>query len=82
MSKKQTTITHPVAYRGFILVPRKDGFDLIDPDTGRWAHFPTQRFAKWSATFLTNISNRFAEHAPLPADKIPPVQEAEHVHRA
>lgn len=82
MSKKQTAITRPVAYRGFIVVPRKEGFDLVDPGTGRWAHFPTQRFAKWSATFVSNISNRFAEHPPLPADKIPHVQEADHVHRA
>jgi len=76
MSKKQTAITRPTAYRGFIITPTKTGgFDLIDPATGRWAHFETQRFAKWSSTFMTNINGRFAEHPPLPANKIPRVKE-------
>lgn len=72
---KTNAITKPVMYRGFIVVPHKDGFDLVDPATGRWAHFETQRFAKWSATFISNINGRFAEHPPLPVRKIPHVEE-------
>lgn len=71
----KTTITKPVMYRQFILAPnKKGGFDLIDPATGRWAHFETQRFAKWSSTFMTNINDRFAQNAALPASKIPHVE--------
>lgn len=63
---KTSAITKPVMYRQFIITPnKKGGFDLIDPATGRWAHFETQRFAKWSSSFLTNINERFASHTPL-----------------
>jgi hypothetical protein len=70
-----TKITKPVRYRNFIISPRNQGFDLIDPATGRWAHFDTQRFAKWSASFISNISTRMVQHPPLPADKIPRAEE-------
>lgn len=71
----KTTITKPVMYRQFIITPsKKGGFDLIDPATGRWAHFETQRFAKWSSTFMTNINERFDQNAALPASKIPHVE--------
>lgn len=67
MSKIKTTktITLPVMYNGFIVRPTSGGFDLIDPQTKRWAHFPTQRYAKWTASFVHNINERFAAHAPL-----------------
>jgi hypothetical protein len=73
MAKPSVKITAPVAYHGFILRPRSDGgMDLIDPSTHRWAAFPTQRFAKWSATFMTNITAQFNEEAPL--KKLPVVK--------
>jgi hypothetical protein len=75
--KKPTAITAPTAYHGYILVPCKGGMDLIDPSTGRWARFPTQRYAKWSATFITNITARFDAHIPLPAHRIPTVEVPE-----
>jgi len=66
MAKPPVKITAPTAYHGFILRPRKDGgMDLIDPETHRWAAFPTQRYAKWSATLLTNMATRFGASAPL-----------------
>lgn len=72
---KTNAITKPVMYRQFIITPTKTGgFDLIDPATGRWAHFETQRFAKWSSSFLSNINDRFTQNAALPASKIPHVE--------
>jgi hypothetical protein len=72
---KTNAITKPVMYRQFIIAPTKTGgFDLIDPATGRWAHFETQRFAKWSSSFLSNINDRFTQNAALPASKIPHVE--------
>lgn len=68
---KTNAITKPVMYRGFIVVPHKDGFDLVDPGTGRWAHFPTQRFAKWAASFVTNLGERFQANDAL--DTLPEV---------
>ena len=59
-------ITKPVTYQGFILSPAGTGFDLVDPSTGKWAHFPTQRYAKWTATFLRNLNARFGPLAPIP----------------
>jgi hypothetical protein len=63
-------ITTPTLYRGFIVRPAGDGYDLIDPSTGRWAHFPTQRYAKWSATFISNIQARFAANQPIPKGEV------------
>lgn len=75
MAKPPVKITTPTLYRGFILRPRSDGgMDLIDPRTNRWAAFPTQRFAKWSASWMVNISNRFAVNEVL--DEVPVVKEA------
>lgn len=63
---KTKQITQPTAYRNYTLVPRKDGtLDVVDPTTGRWANFPTQRYAKWSATLLTNLNARFGSNDPL-----------------
>lgn len=63
---KTNAITKPVMYRQFIITPTKGGgFDLIDPATGKWAHFETQRFAKWSSSFLSNINARFSENKSL-----------------
>lgn len=72
---KATKLTTPTMYRGYILRPRQDGsMDMIDPLTGMWASFPTQRYAKWSATFITNIHNRFTAQPPLLHSDIPQVQ--------
>jgi hypothetical protein len=73
---KTVKITQPVNYRGFILRPHKQGYDLIDPATGKWAHFPTQRFAKWSASFMANIQERFNAKPAL--DCIPNIKESAH----
>ena len=78
MTKAKTTVTQPVRHNSYILAPRKDtkgkivGYDLIDPLTGRWASFPTQRYAKWSSSFTHNIQKRFDENPPL--RKIPQVE--------
>lgn len=70
--KTATKITKPVMYRQFIITPTKNGgFDLIDPATGRWAHFETQRFAKWAASFVTNFGKRFQTNNAL--DTLPEV---------
>lgn len=78
----KTTVTQPMRHHSYILNPRKDdngkivGYDLIDPLTGRWASFPTQRYAKWSSTFVHNIEARFNANPVLKSSQIPNVQEA------
>jgi hypothetical protein len=63
---KSTPITAPTLYRGMIIKPNGDGsFDLINPDTGHWATFATQRHAKWSSSVLANLNMRFMQHRPL-----------------
>jgi len=65
MKKPTTPSLAPTIYSGYILRPRPDGgADLIAPN-GYWASFPTARYAKWSATFLTNINTRFTAQPPL-----------------
>jgi hypothetical protein len=50
----------PYLYRGYVLRTRADGtVDLVDPDTGRWFTNDTQRYARWKATFLSNIMAQF-----------------------
>jgi hypothetical protein len=51
-----------------VLVRRADGVDVCDPTVGRWAHFKTERHAKWSATVYTNLSERFGHQLPQPDD--------------
>ena len=58
-------MTQPTLYSGYVITQRKDAFDLIDPHTRRWASFPTQRYARWSATFMRNINARFDANQPL-----------------
>jgi hypothetical protein len=74
VKKKSTRIKVPTQYHGYIVVPRPKGeYDLINPTTGQWARFPTQRYAKWSATFMFNIEGRFAANRPM--EGIPKVKE-------
>lgn len=63
--------TQPTAYRAYILAPRKDGsVDLIEPATGRWVRSSTPRYAKWRATFLTNINEALSSSKPVPVPTI------------
>lgn len=73
--KKSTRITKPTKYRNFILNPHANdlGVDIIDPASGRWASFPSQRQAKWSATFMDNITTKFAAFDPI--STLPTVEE-------
>lgn len=65
------TLTKPTAYRAYILAPRTDGsVDLIDPNTGRWVRSSTPRYAKWRATFLTNLNSAFEHSSPVPVPVI------------
>lgn len=67
-----TKLTKPVQYKAYILAPQKDGsVDLIDPGSGRWVRSSTPRYAKWRATFLTNLNEEFQRSAPV---KVPQVQ--------
>lgn len=63
---KTATTLKPYAYNGFILRRNADGTtDVINPATRQWATFPTQRYARWAATFTHNLSARFDAHQPL-----------------
>ena len=68
---KTKPLTQPTAYRAYILAPQKDGsVDLIDPNTGRWIRSSTPRYAKWRATFLTNIHTAMASSSPVPVPNL------------
>lgn len=60
----KTKITQPTKYRDFVLIPKANGIDFIDPTTGRWMHFVSQRYAKWSATFMSNITAQMGANTP------------------
>lgn len=62
---KQVNIGVPTGYRGCIIVPVGDGFDVVDRTSGRWMHVPNQRTAKWNATVWTRLRDEFETHEPL-----------------
>ena len=62
---KQVKIGVPTGYKGCIIVPVNDGFDVIDRVSGRWMHVPNQRTAKWNATVWTRLRDEFETHEPL-----------------
>jgi hypothetical protein len=68
---KQVKIGAPTGYKGCIIVPVNDGFDVIDRVSGRWMHVPNQRTAKWNATVWTRLRDEFGESEPLTV--LPPV---------
>jgi hypothetical protein len=51
-----------------VIVKRDASCDLIDPVTGRWQVFPTQRAAKWSATVWSRLSSGFGHVTPSDED--------------
>jgi hypothetical protein len=62
---KTVNIGVPTGYRGCIIVPVNDGFDVVDRASGRWMHVPNQRTAKWNATVWTRLRDEFDTHEPL-----------------
>ena len=62
--KRNAKIGVPTSYRGCIIVPVGDGFDVIDRISGRWMHVPNQRTAKWNATVWTRLRDEFDTHTP------------------
>lgn len=67
-----TQATKPYRYGGFVLIPRADGSqDLIDPATGRWINLPTQRYARWTASIVSNFHTRLQQQTPLRPSAIP-----------
>ena len=62
---KQVNIGVPTGYKGCIIVPVNDGFDVVDRASGRWMHVPNQRTAKWNATVWTRLRDEFETHEPL-----------------
>jgi len=62
---KAVTIGVPTGYKGCIIVPVNDGFDVVDRASGRWMHVPNQRTAKWNATVWTRLRDEFETHEPL-----------------
>ena len=70
MTTKQ--ITQPVAHKLCIITPSKKGFDVINPSTGRWSHYPTQRSAKWWASVWSSAQEKF-DHSTI--RKVPTIEE-------
>jgi hypothetical protein len=62
---KQANIGVPTGYKGCIIVPVNDGFDVVYRASGRWMHVPNQRTAKWNATVWTRLRDEFETHEPL-----------------
>ena len=62
---KQANIGVPTGYKGCIIVPVNDGFDVVDRASGRWMHVPNQRTAKWNATVWTRLRDEFETREPL-----------------
>ena len=62
---KAVNIGAPTGYKGCIIVPVGDGFDVVDRASGRWMHVPNQRTAKWNATVWTRLRDEFGESEPL-----------------
>jgi hypothetical protein len=62
---KQVNIGVPTGYKGCIIVPVNDGFDVVDRASGRWMHVPNQRTAKWNATVWSRLRVEFETHEPL-----------------
>jgi hypothetical protein len=62
---KSVNIGVPTGYKGCIIVPVGDGFDVVDRASGRWMHVPNQRTAKWNATVWTRLRDEFGAHEPL-----------------
>jgi hypothetical protein len=62
---KQVNIGAPTGYKGCIIVPVNDGFDVVDRASGRWMHVANQRTAKWNATVWTRLRDEFGESEPL-----------------
>jgi hypothetical protein len=63
--KRNAPIGVPTSYRGCIIVPVGDGFDVVDKATGRWMHVANQRTAKWNATVWTRLRDEFETRTPL-----------------
>lgn len=63
--KHAPVIGVPTGYKGCIIVPVGDGFDVVDRASGRWMHVPSQRIAKWNATVWTRLRDEFGESEPL-----------------
>jgi hypothetical protein len=64
-TNRNTKIGLPCSYRGCIIVPVGNGFDVVDKTSGRWMHVPNQRTAKWNATVWTRLRDEFDTHEPL-----------------
>lgn len=52
-------MTKVIKHAHHLVVVRKDHADLVDPITGCWQKFPTQRAAKWSATVYARLHSGF-----------------------
>lgn len=56
---KSNRIERPTRYKSAIIAPAAGGYDLINPATGRWTHYRTQRAAKWWASVWSTVSESF-----------------------
>jgi hypothetical protein len=73
-TNRSAKIGVPCSYRGCIIVPVNNGFDVVDKTTGRWMHVANQRTAKWNATVWTRLRDEFDTHEPLA--QLPRIQMA------
>ena len=55
-------MTKVIKHAHHLVVVREDHADLVDPITGGWQKFPTQRAAKWSATVYARLRSGFGHH--------------------
>lgn len=59
-------------YKGCFIMPIEInhvvGFDVVDRRTGKWAHYPSRRLARWTASVWTRLNTEFTAYKPIPAD--------------
>lgn len=67
---KKPKIGVPSGYKGCIIVPVNDGFDLFDRISSRWIHVKDQRSAKWNASVWTRLRDDFSASDPRKTPRV------------
>lgn len=63
MPTKPEVTLEVIPYKGFLIVRRKDGIDIVDESSGRWFNMNggTVKAAKWTISVWTRISSSFQD---------------------
>ena len=56
-----------LTYKSMLLVPRNNGVDVIDQETGKWYQAHSLRAAKWNVSVWQRLCREFKSGAELKA---------------